>query len=263
MSEPTPPPPPPTGQPSYAPPPAKKKGLPPLAWVGIGCGALILIGVIAVGVGMWWVGNKAKDFAVELEANPAYAAAKMAIQVNPELELLESDDEAGTLTVRNKSTGEVVTFDLEEIQQGKLEIFTEGGEETSVTFSAGEGGLEVQSEEGGKSSRLRIGGAAAEIPSWVPVYPDTEPSSPFISESAEGTQGAFTLTTGDSPDEVISWYTDEIGALGMEPQSSTFSTAGSRGGMVAGTAGGRRLDATVASQGDDTLVTVTFSERRE
>lgn len=262
MTEPTPPP---AAQPSYAPPPPpKKKGLSPLAWVGIGCGALVLIGVIVVGVGMIWVGKKAKDFAGEFEANPAYAAAKMAVRMNPAVELVEADDETGTLTVRDKESGEVVTFNLEDIQEGRLEVFTEGGEETSVTFrGTGEGGFEVESEQGGTTSRMRFGADAGEIPEWVPVYPGTEPASNFISSTAEGTQGMFSFATDDSTDDVLAWYADQMEDLGIEPERSTFDVPGSRGGLVHGKGGGRELNATVADQGQGTQVTVTFSGKDE
>ena len=253
-------------QPAATPPPpapAKKKGLPPLAWVGIGCGALVVIALIVFAVGSWLVAKKVRDVAGEFEANPAMAAAKFAVQVNPELELVESDDEAGTPTVRNKETGEVVTFNLEDIEQGKLGILTGEGEEATVTFGASAGGVEIRAEdEGGTASRLRIGGGDAdEIPSWVPVYPGTEPASTFLSATDEGTQGAFSVTTGDAPDEVLSWYGDEVEDLGMEPQRSTFDIAGNRGGTVAGESGGRQVGVTVTTQDDQTLVMVTFSEK--
>jgi len=264
MTEPTPPSPPPTTPPPAAPPPGPptKKGLSPLAWVGIGCGALALIAVVVIAIVVGMAAKKGKEYLAGFEENPAMAAAETMIRLNPELELVESDRESGTLTVRSKETGEVVTFNLEEIEQGKLSVLTEDGEEASVTFRGGEGGLEIESEEGGTTSRLRIGADPDEIPSWVPVYPGAEPSSTFLSSTGEGTQGAFSLNTDDSPDDVLSWYSDEIEDLGMETQRSTFDTPGSRGGLVAGEAGTREIHATVANQGEGTLVTVTFTERR-
>jgi len=261
MTEPMAPPPPPATPPPAT--PAKKKGLSPLAWVGIGCGALVLIAVIVLGAGVMFVGKKARDLAADFESNPAMAAAKLAVRLNPELEVVESDEEAGTLTVRNKETGEVLTFDLEEIEQGKLGVLTGEGEETTVTFGGTEGGVEIETEEGGKTSRLRFGAGAGadEIPSWVPVYPGTEPASNFISTTDEGTQGAFSLSTGDEPDEVLDWYADEVEDLGMAPERSTFSTPESRGGLISGEAGERGLNVTVMNQGEGTLVTVTFSDK--
>ncbi len=261
MTEPMAPPPPPATPPSAQ--PAKKKGLSPLAWVGIGCGALALIALIAVGVGVMYVGKKARDLAGDFESNPAMAAAKLAVQLNPELEVVESDEQAGTLTIRNKETGEVMTFDLDEIQQGKLGVLTGEGEEATITFGAGEGGVEIEAEQEGKPSRrgAAAGAGADEIPSWVPIYPGTEPTSNFVSTTDEGTQGAFSLGTTDEPDEVLDWYADEVEGLGMTPERSTFSTPVSRGGLVSGEAGGRQLNATVMSQDEGTLVTVTFTDK--
>ena len=260
MTEPTPPPS--TTQPSYAPPPPKKKGLSPLAWVGIGCGALVLIAVVVIAIVFGVAAKKGKDFLTDLGENPTLVAAETMIKLNPDLELVESDRAAGTLTVRDKESGEQMTFNLADLEQGHLEAWTEEGEETSVTFRSGEGGLEIESEQDGTTSRLRFGASAGEIPDWVPVYPGTEPASNFISATGEGTQGMFSLTTDDSPDDVLSWYSDEIEDLGMEPERSTFSTAGSRGGLVSGEAGGRQVNATVANQGEGTLVTVTFSDKQ-
>jgi hypothetical protein len=260
MTEPTVPPP---ATPPPAASPAKKKGLSPLAWVGIGCGALVLIAIIVFAAGVMFVGKKARDLAGDFESNPAMAAAKLAVQLNPELEVVESDEEAGTLTVRNKKTGEVLTLDLEEIEQGKLGVLTGEGKEATVTFGGAEGGVEIEAEQEGTTSRLRFGAGAGadDIPSWVPIYPGTEPASNFTSTTDEGTQGAFSLSTSDAPDEVLDWYAEEVQDLGMTPERSTFSTPASRGGLISGEAGGRQLNVTVMSQAEGTLVTVTFSDK--
>lgn len=260
MTEPTPPPV--TAPPPYAPPPAPpppKKGLSPLAWVGIGCGALAVVTLIVVAIVFAMAAKKGKEFLSDFESNPAFKTAEFAIRANPELELVESDSEAGTLTVRNKKTGEVVTVDLDDIEQGRLSVLTGEGEESTITFGGESGGLEIRAEEGGKTSRLRIGAEPDEIPDWVPVYPGAQPASTFVSTTAEGTNGAFSLTTSDQPDEVLDWYAEELEDLGIDPQRSMFTTTVSRGGLVSGESGGRRLDVTVASQNEGTSVTVTFN----
>src|SRR5689334_16038358 len=74
--------------PSY-PPPAPKKGMGPLAWIGIGCGVILVIGVIA----MFAVGFFVKRQVDKFEDNPAMAAATLAVKLNPDLELVSSDAE--------------------------------------------------------------------------------------------------------------------------------------------------------------------------
>ncbi len=102
----------------------KKKGLSPLAWFAIGCGALIVLGLGSCFVMTAIVANKAKNFVSDLEKNPDAAvikAAELALQAQSgargrELRM----PKAGTITVREKATGKEVTFDLEDIKAGKL-----------------------------------------------------------------------------------------------------------------------------------------------
>ena len=82
-----------------------KKGLPVWAWVGIGCGALVVVVLIVVTVAGFLVANKVKDVAADFEKNPAMATARMIVKLNPDLEEVSTDDEEGTITVRNTKTG--------------------------------------------------------------------------------------------------------------------------------------------------------------
>ena len=82
-------------------------------WVGIGCGGLMLLGVIAMvvlGVSVFNWGRGAledatgerslSDIVERLEDSPARTMAETVIRMNPELELLSTDDDAGTITFR-------------------------------------------------------------------------------------------------------------------------------------------------------------------
>ncbi len=106
-----------TPPPTPAPAPVKK-GLPPIAWVGIGCGGLLLIAIIViVGAGFWGV-NKARELGVDFQKNPERAAAELVVNMSPDLEKVSSDEEAGTITIRTKD-GKVMTLGYEEITEGK------------------------------------------------------------------------------------------------------------------------------------------------
>ncbi len=73
----------------------ERKGLGTLAWIGIGCGVLLVVVVIALAVTSWFVVGKARQVAVDVEGNPALAAARMIVKLNPELEEVEVDQDAG------------------------------------------------------------------------------------------------------------------------------------------------------------------------
>ena len=91
---------------------APKKGLSTGAKIAIGCGAVIVLGAIAMMLLLGWGVSKAKEYAEEFEENPAKAVAETAVRVNPELDLVSTDDEAGTITFRNDRTGEEATITL-------------------------------------------------------------------------------------------------------------------------------------------------------
>ena len=111
-----------------------KKGLPALAWIGIGCGVIILIGAIALVAGGVFVAKKVKDVAGDFEKNPALASARMIVKLNPEWEEVSTDDKAGTITVREKKTGKEMTFGLDDLAKGRVTLSSEG---KSYTVEAG------------------------------------------------------------------------------------------------------------------------------
>jgi hypothetical protein len=267
MSEYTPPPPPP-GEPAAAPPPPapapapapKKKS--PWLWVGLGCAGLLVVVLIVVAILVTMAARKGKEFVESFEENPTMAGAEMFIRANPELDLVESDREAGTLTIRNKETGEVATLNLEDLEEGRLSMLTEDGEESTLSIGQGEGGFEITTEEGGKKSRLRIGaGGGDDVPAWVPVYPGSQPTGTYLATTDEGASGAFSLSTGDAPEEVMEWYAGEAEDLGLTVERTTFATDVNRGGSLRGHGEGRELNVTVVTQDEGTQLQVVFSDQ--
>src|SRR5689334_14016100 len=103
------------------PPPPQKKGMGPLGWIAIGCGVIILFGIIALGV-MGYIG---KRFVDKVGKNPAKYVAEMAIRGNPDLEIVSEDEGAGTITVKNKKTGETATVNMEDLKKGKFSMKTD------------------------------------------------------------------------------------------------------------------------------------------
>ena len=77
-----------------------KKKIPWWGWLGTGCAALMFtVGVVVV-AGGFFVAGKVKDFAEEFEGDPARMAAELVVRANPELEMVDSDEDAGTMTIR-------------------------------------------------------------------------------------------------------------------------------------------------------------------
>jgi len=260
MSDPSVPPPPPA--PPDAPP--AKQGLSTGAKIAIGC--LVVLLLIAGGcfVVTAFVGKKVVDFARDAEKDPEAAAVKateLMMRMNPEVEVVSSDPEAGRITLREKRTGKVVTFNAEDLKSGKFSFESEG-ETTSVDFDGGSGeepgALRVTSGE----RRMTFGADAGDIPEWVPRYPGARSDSLSTVEAGEETSGTFTIHTADEPAAVLDYFERTLEAAGFEVEKSTMRTVSAEGGNITATRGGRSVNVTHAAQEGETQGLVAYTEKR-
>lgn len=241
---------------------AQKKGLSPLTWIAIGCGALflvfIVVSVAVLGFGFF----KAKEMAKEFEGNPAKAAAEMMVRLNPELELVESDDEAGTITIKNVKTGETMTVDFEDVAEGKISFSTEEGE-MSIDASEGEegGGVTFTGPEG----EVRLGASLEKVPDWVPLYPDSsEARGTYTSETEEEVTGIVAVKTSDDTATVLAYYEEHLAGEGYEivQRSSTTAEGGSFASLQAEKAEPQRvLIVSIVEQDGETQVNINYTEK--
>lgn len=175
-----------------------------LAKVLIGLGLFIFLaiaGTIMVG------GYMVKRFIGGAEKNPAIAAARLMVSMNPELEVVKVDEDSGILTIRNKKDGKTLTMNAEDIQNGKLTISDDSGE--SVTIGAD---------------------AAAKLPSWVPAYPGAKAAGGITGSGNKGEGGMATFQTSDAPSQVMSHYKQSLEAAGFKITATM--TSGEDGGSI-------------------------------
>jgi hypothetical protein len=93
------------------PPPIQKNGLGALGWIGIGCGGIVVLGIIAVVVAFTMFAPRLKNFAEELQKNPARAAATTMVTVGAgQIEMVAEDDANKRYTVREKQNGKLTTI---------------------------------------------------------------------------------------------------------------------------------------------------------
>jgi hypothetical protein len=261
-------------QPIVPPPPpldsgvAPKKGLSTGAKVALGClVALLLVAGGCFVVSAFFVKkgvDAVRGFAQDVESNPDAAAVKaleLAMRMNPEVEVVSSDPEAGTLTLREKRTGKVVTFNAEDLKSGRFSFESEG-EKVQIDADQGEGG-----EPGGlriaSGDKTMVFGADAEaIPDWVPRYPGARADSFSTLEAAEETSGTFTIHTADAAADVLAFYERELKSAGFEVEKTTMQSASAEGGNLTAKAGDRSLNIALASQEGETQGLVAFAEKR-
>lgn len=252
----TPPPAPPA--PSAAPPPVPgKKKVSPWVWVAVGCGGLILVAALVLAILTFWVFKKGKEFVSGAEKNPAVAAAKVAAALDPDIEVVDADDEAGTVTIRNRKTGEVITLDAKDIQKGRIAFSDEKGKKVRIESSEKEGGVRFSSEEGEV-----LFGSSVSLPAWVPVPAGTKLEGGLAASGKRGKGGAAGFKTAMTASEVLAFYERELKGSGFSPTVSKFEQDGRvLGGLVQGKhVDGRSVLVTVSREDDLTHVALTYEE---
>ena len=105
------------------PPPLQKQGLGALAWVGIGCGSLIVLIVIGFAIFGMMFGGKIKQFAEDAQKNPTRAtAAAMVTMTAGQFEMVAEDDANKRYTVKEKKSGQLTTIYWDEKKKAPVTI---------------------------------------------------------------------------------------------------------------------------------------------
>jgi hypothetical protein len=238
-----------------APQPAGPAGRPPsrrtspLVWVLVAIlGLFVLGGIATLGTGLF-IAHKVRQ-AVDpdlMKRNPGYALAKVFLGAHPDLVEVSHDDNAGSITVRDRRTGKETTLDFDDIQHGRFRITAE--------------------DDTGGTGTVEFGEGTARLPAWVPQYPGSAGHTTFSASASgsasQGSQegGTFAFNTAASPTEVMSFYEDKARDLNMKVNVTT-STA--EGGMfsAADEQSQRSLVVVVGRSGSETTVSVTYGLKR-
>jgi hypothetical protein len=229
--------PPPMGQVPMPPPGAPRKMSPVLLAVLIVFGLIFLCVVGMIGFGIY--------AARAIARNPGMAVAKLITMGNPNLEVLNTDNGAGTITVRDRQTGKESTITFDQARNGHFTITADD-------------------DRGGKASVQFGGGAANDLPSWVPKYPGATNTGLFSAKGTDsngkGEGGSFTFSTSDQPRKVLDFYRDKAGELGLKVNMNTDT--GSGGMIMAADEGEKRSLMVVANaSGNSTSASITYGSK--
>lgn len=230
----------------------------PLAWIGIGCGVIILIGVIVVlGAGIF-VYDKASDFVEDFSENPAAAAAETIVRLNPELDLVESDREGGTITIREKSSGKELTFNYEDIEEGRFSFESSDGERASFDARGEDGVLKIETEDG--TTTIGATGSGIELPEWLPVYGNVSGEvAGFTSVSNDTATGTVGFETLDDLEKVMEFYEEILTDLGAEVSRGSFSASGTQTMTIGGSSETHDLQVSGQTSDGTTSINIVFS----
>jgi hypothetical protein len=218
----------------------------PLVWVLVIVLGLFVLGVISVvGTGLFLV-HKARQAGFDpelMKQNPGLAITKMIASANPDVDVLNTDEGAGKITVRDKKTGKVVTMTFDDAKNGKFSFSAQGDD--------------------GKTASLEIGAGADKLPSWVPAYPGAKVEGAFAvnPNGDQATGGSFGFTTSDASAQVIAFYQDKCKELGLEVKIVTHVNQGDMI-MAADASEKRTLQVVVGSESGATKVQVIYSMKK-
>ncbi|MDH3745850.1 MAG: hypothetical protein OES47_12190 [Acidobacteriota bacterium] len=235
----------------------KKKGLGALGWILIGCLGILILGAVLTFACTAFVAKKVKDVGEEFADNPAMAAAEMIVKVNPDLELIDSDDESQTLTIRNKETGEMITLDVKDIQEGKFSAKI-GDKEVVVDPGSDQGLIQISGGDDGETVTLGQG-SLDDVAEWVPLYPDAKAKSPLHMATAEGVSGTVSMETSDSVEDVVAFYKEQLEEAEFEVRSSDYRSGDQVTSTVSGTQGEKTINVIVTQENGVTRVVASYS----
>lgn len=249
-----------------APPPASqpRRKTSPLVWILVAIvGFFLLVGIGVIGAGIFVV-HKAKQAGLDpalMRDNPALAFTKLLAATNPDVEVVRVDEGKGLITLREKSTGKIVTMDFDAAKKGKI-TFQEDGKPPVTMETQGEGdsgGFQLKSGDG----TMQFGsGSAAKVPNWVPGYPGANPTNTVSMRGKDGENGSFQFTTRDSAANVAKFYE---GALKQAGFRIVLQQTGEKGdGMIMAEDGAnkRNLMVTTGAGSEGTTVNVAFGVKQ-
>lgn len=214
------------GQPGYGqqplPPPAKKSSV--WIWVLGGCLGLLLLGGAATAIIGYFAVQKAKEVAGDFENKPVFTAAKALIMLNPDIELVEADENSQRITIREKATGKTMSVSLEDLKEGKISFTDEKGEQYSVQTDGEGGGVRVQGPDGQQVFSVQPGGNI-EFPEWAPVPAGTYSSSAKTA-TGEGTIWVVTVDTATTVPQLVEQLERDATSHGFRVTGKSVTTTG-------------------------------------
>lgn len=208
----------------------RKSGLSPVGWFFVVLGGFFTLGFMTLaGLGLFFA-KQASSVLQDFREDPVGAFVDLAQVVDEDVEVVATDREDKTVTLRIRETGDVVSVDLSELpsmlggQSGETVRLNgeadESGGVLTIRTPGGETQIELRGNDEGGFLRISTpdddihfgaGGQAGSVPGWVPVHPDARVEKRLFSATTDdGRVGAVLFRIDESPGAVLQWYQDEM-----------------------------------------------------
>lgn len=246
-----------------------KKGSNILLFILLGCGGVVLLGILVVFAAGYFVYSRAKDAGLDpglMKRNPTLAAAKLAASNDPNIEFVDIDESKDTITIKEKKTGRVITLNAKDFENGKWSMHSVDADgktvhETEVNSESEGGQIKIKTDKG----VITYGGGKVDAPAWVPAYPGGTAKSIMSTESDEGSAGSFSVQTSDSAQKVAAFYKSALEKGGLKVVESTVTqdkTTLINIGTEETDAGRNLLVSIVQEEGKPLSVTLTYQDKK-
>lgn len=245
----TPPPPPPPSSSATPPPPPNgqpaKSGSKVLVIIlCIVLGFFVLVGG-CVAACVYYAAKKTKEYSAASEKNPQLAAVTLIATMTPDIQIVSKDENAGTITLRNKKTGEVTTIDTSQYTTkniGKaVEQFSKGlavptptpesDSSSSTTTAQAEREEAIENREGDEpAEKISVAQSAAlnntlkKFPPAVTAYPGGTTVEATLNSFGGVTAGSYGFTTKDSTEKVVNYYEEKLKSAGYTIATKSSDT---------------------------------------
>jgi hypothetical protein len=238
------------------PPPFERRGRSksPIGWMLTGVVLVLVAGLAIASAGGYFVYRTARNAGIDpglMRRKPVFALTKLQVAKDPNLEILSADENADTVTVRDKNSSKVATYRYDLDKRSLVVV----GDDLRSTAAADGASFEVKGPDG----TMKFGAGSA--PAWIPTYAGATLRGTASTTTAEGEQNTFTFKTTDSPGKVLAFYQDSLQANGF---TVNMAMTGDRNGMVQGQADGgkRSVVITLGASSDGTEGSIVTFEKK-
>jgi hypothetical protein len=223
----------------------------PIVWILVGVLCLMFLTASLVGVGAWFLAHKVRQAA----RNPQ-SIVKTMLAMNPNVDVLSTDEGSGKITLKDRQTGKVVTMDFDQVKNGRISFQEDGKEAVVIQGDGQHGSVEVKSADG----TAHIGAGSLRTPAWVPVYAGSSPEGTYSVQNANEDSGHYLFKTKDSAAKVSQYYEDTLKTAGF-----TVSTLGESDTRIISAktdSDKRTIVVTLGTDDGQTTVSVLFNEKK-
>lgn len=233
--------------------------VPVWALAGVGSGLLISGLVVLIGMRVLRFESVAKGRTTDFSASPAKMAALITLAASPELELVRTDDASGTLTARDRKSGDEMTAPFEDFIYGQYHF----NPPAPPTVVAAPGA--AKEPEAPAAPAPAEDPAVAAPPSWVPSYPAAlAKATGTREETKDGARGNWQAQVKDPADKIKSYYESTLQADGYTIDTATTTADGSDTFVIRATSsnGKRKMTITIASVGGAANVNIDYKGKK-